>query len=170
MLDIYLAYDSSDEYWRIRFDDVFGQEFHCKMISPGDIDTSDGNTFIQWLHQKDFINSDTVVIVLMGPKAFSSKKLDWEIAAALEKKGARPGGVVPIRLPNHQDHRQKSVNPKRIPVRVADNLKSGYLKLYDWTESRGELEKWIYAAHKDARNRGHLVKNSRTLMERDMFL
>ena len=170
MIDIFLAYDSSDEYWRIRFDDVFGQDFNCRLISPGEMESETGEDFIRWILEQDLLTEDTVMVALIGPKTFASKKMDWELAAALEKKGRRPTGIVPTRLPNHDDYQKKSVNPRRIPGRLADNLKSGYVKIYDWTESPKELEKRIYTALKEARSLGMKASNSRKLMARDMFL
>jgi hypothetical protein len=140
------------------------------MVPPGEFSAGDGRAYIDQLLDQGLIQPDTVVVVLIGPKAYSSKKLDWEIAAALEKKGSHPTGLVPIRCPNHEDHGKQSVNPRRIPFRIADNLKSGFLKLYDWTENTRELENRLHAAMKDARVRSHQVKNSRPLMQRDMFL
>ena len=170
MFDIFLSYDGSDEYWRMRFDDVFGQDFTCSLVAPGDVRTAEGETYIGFLNDQGLLHKETVMVVLLGPKAFASKKLDWEIAAALNKKAGRPTGIVAVRLPNHEDHGKKTVSPKRLPVRIADNLHSGHLKLYDWTESPRELESRLYAADKNARANAGKVDNKRKLMTRDMFL
>lgn len=170
MFDIFLAYDSSDEYWRLRFDDVFSHSFNLRLVAPGDSEMLDGPTYVQRLSQSSLMSADTVMVVLLGPKAFASKKLDWEIAAALTVKGSRPTGIVPIRLPNHEDHGRKTVNAKRLPIRIVDNLQSGFLKLYDWTESSKELESRLYAAEKDSRKLAPKIKNQRALMTRDMIL
>lgn len=169
MPDIFLSYDGAEEYWRVRFDDVFGRAFACNMVRPAQIQAETGQSYIDDLAAKGFLTPETVMVVLLGPKTYSSRKVDWEIAAALNKIGSRPAGLVAMRLPNHQDHGKSSVNPSRIPSRIADNLKSGYIKLYDWTESQRELENRLFSALKDARQRAHLIKNSRALMERDMF-
>lgn len=170
MLDIFLAYDNSDEYWRLRFDDVFGETFKCHQVPPINMHTASGEEYVQSINSSGMLNAETVMVVLIGPKAYASKKLDWEISAALAKKGGRPSGVVPIRLPNHEDHGKKTVSPKRFPIRIVDNLHSGFLKLYDWTESSQELQSRLYAAEKDARTKPNKVDNSRKLMTRDMFL
>ena len=75
-----------------------------------------------------------------------------------------------MRLPNHEDHGKKTVSPKRFPIRIVDNLHSGFLKLYDWTESSKELQSRLYAAEKDSRTKPNKADNSRSLMKRDMFL
>lgn len=170
MLDIFLAYDNSDEYWRLRFDDVFGRLFKCHQISPMELQTETGEDYVERLTTSGMLNRETVMVVLIGPKAFASKKLDWEISAALKKKGGRPTGLVPVRLPNHEDHGKKTVSPKRFPIRIVDNLHSGFLKLYDWTESSKELQSRLYAAEKDSRTKPNKADNSRSLMKRDMFL
>lgn len=170
MLDIFLAYDNSDEYWRLRFDDVFGQSFKCHQVSPVDLLKTTGDDYVDKLVASGMLNRETVMVLLIGPKAFASKKLDWEISAALVKKRGRPTGIVPVRLPNHEDHGKKKVSPKRFPIRIVDNLHSGFLKLYDWTESEQELKTRLYAAEKDSRTIPNKTDNSRALMERDMFL
>lgn len=169
MPEIFLSYDGADEYWRARFDDVFGRAFPHRSVRPLDVPPTDGASYGRQLREKGYLSAETVTIVLVGPKAYSSKKVDWEIAASLEAQGGRPAGLLAVRLPTHQDYQRNTVNPRRIPQRLADNLRSGYIRIYDWTESEHELETRLYAALKDARGRMHLIKNTRTLMERDMF-
>jgi hypothetical protein len=169
MPEIFISYDASDEYYRARFDDVFGRSFPYRFVRPDAVPDGDGTFYCQELRAKGYLNDETVAVVLIGPKAYSSKKIDWEVSAALDTGSFRPAGLLAVRLPTHSDYQQPSVNPRRIPQRIADNLKTGYIKLYDWTESERELETRLYAALKDARSRAHLIKNSRDLMERDMF-
>jgi Thoeris protein ThsB, TIR-like domain len=168
MPEVFISYDSADEYWRARFDDVFGRAFPYRFVRP-DAVPDEGMRYRRELHEKGYLSTETVAVVLIGPKTFSSRKVDWEVAAALGNGTSRPAGVLAMRLPTHEDYQKRSVNPRRIPHRIADNLKSGYLKLYDWTESERELETRLYAALKDARARASLIANSRSLMERDIF-
>jgi Thoeris protein ThsB, TIR-like domain len=168
MPEIFISYDSADEYWRARFDDVFGRAHPFRFVRP-DAVPEEGALYGRELREKGYLTTETVVVVLIGPKTFSSKKVDWEVAAALDNGNARPAGVLAVRLPTHEDYQKSSVNPRRIPHRVADNLKSGYLRLYDWTESERELETRLFAALKNARGRAELIRNTRELMERDVF-
>ena len=169
MPDIFLSYDSAEEYWRTRFDDVFGRDWPYRTVRPTQVPTDDGAEYGRLLHEKGYMDAETVVIVLIGPRTFASRKVDWEIAAALNGAGGRPSGIIAVRLPNHEDYQKPSVNPRRIPQRLADNLKSGYLKLYDWTESLQELQTRLYAALKETRAGTAKLKNDRTLMERDVL-
>lgn len=169
MPEIFLSYDAADEYWRTRFDDVFGRNLPYRFVNPVDVPPGGGAIYARELWDKGYLNAETVTIVLIGPKTFASSKVDWEVAASLQSDGRRPAGVLAVRLPSHEDYRKSAVNPRRIPQRVADNLRSGYLRIYDWTESESELETRLYAALKDARGRAHLIKNARSLLERDMF-
>lgn len=169
MPEIFLSYDSADEYYRARFDDVFGRAFPYRSVRPAALPSDDGTFYIRELHNKGYLTTDTVMLVLIGPKTYSSKKVDWEVAAALEHRDNLTVGLVAVRLPTHPDFQKAMVDPRRIPRRIADNLKSGYIKIYDWTESERELESRLYSALKDARGRAHLIKNARSLMARDMF-
>jgi Thoeris protein ThsB, TIR-like domain len=169
MPEIFISYDAADEYFRARFDDVFGRSYTFRYVNPSHVPVEGGEHYSKELRDKGYLNDETVVVVLIGPKTYSSKKVDWEVAAALDNGKARPAGLLAVRLPTHEDYQKPSVNPRRIPQRIADNLKSGFIKLYDWTESDRELESRLYAALRDARGRAHLISNARQLMERDMF-
>ncbi len=169
MPEIFLSYDNADEYWRIRFDDIFAHDFTYRFVRPAAVPEEGGQFYGRELHEKGYLTLETVVLVLIGPRTYSSKKVDWEVAAALDNGSARPAGLMAMRLPTHEDYQKPSVNPRRIPQRIADNLKSGYIKLYDWTESHRELESRLFGALRDAKGRAHLIMNSRELLERDMF-
>ena len=169
MPDIFLIYDSADEYWRVRFDDVFAHEFAYRFVRPDAVPDEGGEFYGRELHDKGYLTPETVALVLIGPKTYSSKKVDWEVAAALDNGGTRPAGLIAVRLPSHEDYQKTSVNPRRIPQRIADNLRSGYIKIFDWTESHRELESRLYGALRDAKSRAHLIQNTRDLLERDMF-
>lgn len=170
MPEIFLSYDRADEYWRTRFDDVFGRDRPYRSVRPSQVPTEDGAEYGRLLREKGYLDAETVVMVLIGPKTFSSRKVDWEIAAAFGTGDSRPSGVLAVRLPNHEDYKKPSVNPRRIPQRLADNLRTGYLKLYDWTESLQELNTRLYAALKEVRTGAAKLKNDRPLMAKDMLV
>ncbi len=169
MLDIFLSYDGSDEYWRARFDDVFGHGRHYRSVRPADMPAQGGAFYASELISKGYITPDTVTVVLIGPRTFSSAKVDWEISAALGDGKGKVGGLLAVRLPNHPDYQKPAVNPKRLPVRIADNLKSGFLRLHDWTESEHELESRLYSANRDARTIQQKINNERALLARDIL-
>lgn len=169
-MNLFISYDpDTDEYWRVRFEDLFGRAFSTRSLPAGEIAAQDGDDYIHQIKARGYIDDNTVMVVLVGPRTYSRSHVDWEIAAALELKGSRPTPLVAIRLPTHPDHGKKSVNPNRIPFRLADNLRSGFLNLHDWSESEQELHSRIMGARKDVLERAHLVQNSRQPLNRDLL-
>jgi len=170
MPSLFLSYDyKTDEYWRVRFDDVFGDAYEIKLVQPGQLKPGDGAGYVKRLIDQQVLTPEDVVVVLLGPKTYSISKVDWDIAAALERKGMRPSGLLAIRLPTHEDHGKKTINPKRLPARLVDNIKSGYVKIYDWSETDTTMQTRYYQALKDTREKRTFIKNNRKLMEQDMF-
>jgi hypothetical protein len=165
---IFLSYDLEDESWRARFDDVFGRAHAFRYVSAADVPPGGGAAYARELRDMGYLDAETVVLVLIGPHTHASSKVDWEVAAALDGDGPARAGLVALRLPTHEDFRKPSVNPRRIPQRVADNLRSGYLNLHDWTESEPELTSRLEAALRDARGKATLAKNERALLPRDL--
>ena len=74
------------------------------------------------------------------------------------------GGV--IRLPRLVE--LLSVNPARIPLRLAENVKSGFCAVHDWTESTAQLHTWVNDAIRNANRKTHLVENSADPLQRDI--
>ena len=55
-------------------------------------------------------------------------------------------------LPNHPDFgADKKYKSENLPKRLAENLKSSYAVLYDWTDDRVKLQKWIEDAFKNTK-------------------
>lgn len=169
-MNLLISYDlSSDEYWRVRFSDVFGQDHEInsfKEIAKPGLYTEE---YVKSLTSSNWFTSQTAVVVLIGPKTYSSSRVDWEVSSALKPKTGRPTPLLALRLPTHSDHGRSMFNPSRIPARLADNIKSGYLGLYDWTESDQELNRLLSRAARTAKEKNDDADNKRKLMLKDMF-
>ncbi|GIX40489.1 MAG: hypothetical protein KatS3mg129_0222 [Leptospiraceae bacterium] len=79
-------YHKEDEYYRNRFEELFGHLFINRSVKPGDIDTDVSTEYIKRLIQEDYISDISVLVVLVGSKTYCRKHVDWEISAALMKK------------------------------------------------------------------------------------
>ena len=170
MTSLFLSYDyKTDEYWRVRFLDVYAGEFNVKIYNPQDFQAQTGEEYITYLVENGILTVEDVVVVLVGPRTYSMRKVDWDISAALTKKGMRPSGLIAMRLPTHDDHGKNTINPRRVPTRLVENIKSGYVKIQDWVESEQEMQSRYYQALKDAREKAAKIKNNRPLMAQDMF-
>ena len=94
-------YHREDEYYRERFEELFGHLFINKSVKPGDIDTDLSDEYIKRLIQWGYISDSSVVLVLVGPKTHCRKHVDWEISAGLDPRvGNKRAGLVGLILPN----------------------------------------------------------------------
>ena len=127
-----IYYHKDDQYYRNRFEDLFGHLFINKSVKPGDIDTDDSAEYIKRLIQQNYIEDISVLVVLVGPKTYCRKHVDWEISAALNKKVGGYSGLLGILLPEFPLIPDGKYNYDDIPPRLADNVKVGYAKVYLW--------------------------------------
>jgi len=125
-------YHKDDQYHRDSFETLFGHLFTDKSVKPGDIDSDDSDEYIKRLIQENYIEDTSVLVVLVGPKTYCRKHVDWEISAALNKKVGGYSGLLGILLPEFQLTPDGEYNYDDIPLRLADNVKAGYAKVYLW--------------------------------------
>jgi hypothetical protein len=106
--------------------------FINKSVKDGDIDTDVSTEYIKRLIQQGWISDTSVLVVLIGPKTYCRKHVDWEIAAALSKKVGGYSGLIGILLPEYKLSPGNRYRYDDIPSRLADNCKSGYASMYTW--------------------------------------
>ncbi|MHA1428593.1 MAG: TIR domain-containing protein [Candidatus Helarchaeota archaeon] len=160
-------YHHDDEYYRNRFEDLFGHLFINTSVKPGDIDTDLSTEYIKRLIQQGYISGSSVVLVLVGPKTYCRKHVDWEISAGLNKKVGGYSGLLGLCLPNHPNYNNDKYNPNIVPARLVDNLKTEYANFYDWTENESNIKKWIGAAFNQRITDKDRIDNSRLQMQRN---
>jgi hypothetical protein len=167
---LFVSFDhGQDDYWLVRFTDVFDQAFDIHSARTVDVEPADSQQYIRDLIQGGYIVDGTVLIVLLGAQTYARKIVDWEIAAALEIKPTRASGVMGLRLPTHADFGKATVNPARIPKRLAENVKSGFCAVHDWTETPAQLHTWVKEAIRNAAKKTHLVDNTADPLKRDIL-
>jgi len=138
----YYHYD--DQYYKEKFIKLFGDLIVNKSVEDGDIDGDNSDTYIKQLIQKGHLEDTTVLIVLVGAKTKCRKHVDWEISGALNLKvGDHYSGLVGILLPSHPDYGKKEVQLNNLPKRLADNVKSDYAQIHDWTTSEKSMQSII---------------------------
>lgn len=154
-------YHKDDEYYRYRFEQLFGSLFINKSVMRGEIDTDVSTDYIKRLIQEDYISDASVLVVLVGPKTYCRKHIDWEIYAALDKKVNGYAGLAGLCLPSHPDYIRSIYNPAAIPERLGDNLRTGYSKFYNWTEDAATIKNIIEEAFQARTSKSKLIDNSR---------
>lgn len=107
--------------------------------------------------RQDYLKDSTVTVVLVGSETYKRKWVDWEIYASLRPYGERTrNGLLGIRLPG----------ATTLPVRLQDNVDSGYAVLMDWENISWQLESEIDEAFKN-REFASLINNTRPLRQRN---
>lgn len=142
-------YHNDDQAYRNDFERRFGRLFISKSVEPGDIDSDLDTEYIKKIIQKNYISNSSVLIVLLGPKTYCRKHVDWEISAALNKKVGGYSGLMGILLPTFPLSSDGKYSFSAIPARLADNVKSGYAKVYTWNSFFNNSE-FLKSAIQDA--------------------
>jgi hypothetical protein len=166
---VFLSYcHRDDQYYRNRFDELFGHLFVDRSVEPGGIGTDISAEYIKRLIEEGYITDSSVLVVLVGERTWGRRNVDWEISAGLDRRiGAHTAGLLGIRLPTQTDYDKSQHRMDLVPPRLRDNLKTGYAKFYDWTESESILEGWIDDAFQARTARADKVDNSRRLFVKD---
>jgi hypothetical protein len=160
-------YHKDDEYYRKRFEELFGHLFLNKSVKDGDINTDVSAEYIKRLIQNGYISDTSVLVVLVGAKTYCRKHVDWEISAALSKKVGGYSGLIGLRLPTHPDFGKNNYKSENISSRLVENLESGYAKLYDWHENETSIKKIIDDAFNAKNTLSGSIKNSTAQFQRN---
>lgn len=158
-------YHKDDEYYRYQFEQSFGHLFISKAVQPGDINTDVSTDYIKRLIQQGYISNASVVIVLVGPKTYCRKHVDWEISAGLNKKIGGYSGLIGILLPQFPLTTEGKYYYDDLPERLTDNVKTGYAKMFTWSwlcSSNDRVTTAIEDAFQDRIYNADKIDNSRT--------
>ena len=162
--NVFITFHEDDIKYKERFVQRARKIIIDKSVDTGDIDdTGLKVATVRRIIRDDYIRDATVTIVLIGPRTWQRKHVDWEIGSSLRqtRKNSRCG-LLGILLPNHADYRKGNRNPRLLPPRLADNSKGDdpYAFIYDWPTERAEarLREWVQRAF--ARKDGKPPANS----------
>ena len=128
---VFISYYHEDEFYRNKFEELFGDIFINTSVKYGEIDDRLSTEYIKRLIREKHITNSSVVVVLCGPKTFCRKHVDWEIYAGLYNNA----GLIGLILPTHKDHKKTTWTPDTYPSRLEDNLRTKYAQLYHWTNN-----------------------------------
>ena len=139
-----------------------------KSVEDGDIKTDLSDEYVKQLIQKGYLSDTTVLVVLIGMKTKCRKHVDWEISGALNQKvGGNYSGLLGLLLPSHSDYGTGECTDDLIPDRLADNFKSKYAVIRDYTTDRQKLQEYIELAYNNRRKEANSRVNNRVQMKSD---
>lgn len=161
-------YHRDNEKDRIAFENLFGDLIVNKSVNDGDIDSENSDEYVKQLIQNGYLDDTTVLIALIGPKTKCRKHIDWEISGALNYKvGGTYAGLLGILLKDHPDFGSGKATYDLMPARLADNFKSKYAIIRDWTDDRSLMQSYIELAFENRIAKDKQRDNSRTQMTKN---
>jgi hypothetical protein len=164
---------ANDEAYKKEFKKIFS-DIHDILVpwdvEIGDIDPNLKTDTIRRKIRDEYLRDSTVTVVLIGSQTWQRKHVDWEIYSSLRDTQSNPrSGLIGILLPTHPDYKNNQINSKTIPPRFHDNWMNGFAKLYRWSISPIEIEKWVHEAFENRSKTSplpnlqrELFKNNRT--------
>lgn len=159
-------YHNDDQAYKDEFINIASDLIVSKSVEDGDINTNISTEYIKQLIQRGFLYDTTVLVVLIGNKTKCRKHVDWEISGALNYKvGDKYAGLLGLILPNHPDYGTKKATYNLMPARLADNFKSGYAVIEDYTTDRAKLQKYIELAFGNRKSKFDDRINSRSQLQ-----
>ena len=101
--------------------------------------------------RENHISQATVTVVLIGPRTWQRKFVDWEIGATLRDTTMNPRcGLLGVLLPTHPDYNRKEYDRHLIPPRLAINCAGNdpFARVYNWRSksSADSIQEWIHQA------------------------
>lgn len=135
--------DYKDEFERLTSDLIVN-----KSVGDGDITGDNSDDYTKKLIQDGYLSDTTVLVVLVGAKTKCRKHVDWEISGALDLKvGESYAGLFGILLPTHPDFEKPKYSYNNVPKRLAENIKTGYAGMINWTSDKKFLQSTIESAY-----------------------
>ena len=146
-------FHKDDEEYKNKFEWLTSDLIVNKSVGDGDISGDNSDDYIKKLIQDGYLRDTTVLVVLVGAKTKCRKHADWEISGALDLKvGESYAGLFGILLPTHPDFNKPKYLYDNVPKRLAENIKTGYAEMINWTSNRKFLQSTIENAYYRRRN------------------
>ena len=147
---VFISFHEQDIEYKQDFVRKMGKRIVDRSVDTGNIDTSLKTATVRQKIRDEYIRDATVTIVLIGPRTWQRKHVDWEISSSIRKtKRNLRCGLLGILLPNHSNHGRKR-NRRLIPPRLADNYTEDdpYALIYDWPRpwAPAKIAQWIHRA------------------------
>ena len=178
---LFVCCDHGDaETYRLAFEQAFGHLFAPGSPPPAYLEASSAEAYAEDLRRLRLIEAATLMVVLVSRNARVSRRIDWEIATGLERNGDGPAAaLLGIMLPDMPRRMAPEgaapgvpfFDYQDMPPRLADNVRSGYARIYDWgwlcADERRVIDALSVAAA-SRREQPQRVDNGRPRLTRDL--
>ena len=157
-------YHKDDQLYKETLDVIWGEKIINKSVMDGEYNPDDSDTYIKRLIREEKISDTSVIVVLIGNHKKNRKHVDWEIYAGLRASINGSAGLLGILLPEINTNGNEypfSV----LPPRLADNVKTGYAKIYKWNDAIKNFPQIVEEAFMNRINLRKCIKNDRVQMK-----
>ena len=167
---VFVSFHEEDIRYKENFVRMMGKRIADRSVDTGNIDdTGLKTTTVRQKIRDEYIRDATVSIVLIGPRTWQRKHVDWELGSSIRKTKKNPRcGLLGILLPSHPSYGKRR-NPRLLPPRLADNCEGEdpYSLVYDWPKpwAPAKVAEWIHRAF--VRRNGTPPDNSRQSFARN---
>jgi hypothetical protein len=158
-------YHKDDDRYKRYLVDRFSYLFINKSVENGEYDPDDSDEYVKRLIREDKITDSSIIVVLIGPNTYKRKHVDWEIYAGLRESINGRSALLGIVLPEYRLDAGNKFRYEDIPARLADNVKSGYSKIYSWSYAIQNFSQIINDAFNEKNSIKNKADNSRQQMK-----
>ncbi|OUS08162.1 hypothetical protein A9Q96_01480 [Rhodobacterales bacterium 52_120_T64] len=149
--NVFISYHhANDENYKNEFERLFSGIYdilETKAVSDGDINPYIQTDTIRNKIRDEFIREASVTVVLIGTETWKRKHVDWEISGSIRQTSHNSRtGLIGILLPTRPDFGTEKFTINTTPPRLYDNVKSGFAKIYDWSNNAQSVQGWIHEA------------------------
>lgn len=161
---VFISFHEQDIKYKEAFVHMMGKRMVDRSVDTGNVDdTGISTTRVRQIIRDEYIRDASVTIVLVGPRTWQRKHVDWEIGSSIRKtKRNSRCGLLGVLLPSHSSYRRKR-NLRLLPPRLADNNRGEdpYALIYNWPSpwTPAKIAEWIHRAF--VRRNGTSPNNSR---------
>lgn len=141
---VYVSCHSDDQVYWSYFKDLFSDTYEIivsdsirmRDFRMGDYDDKKISTEKVRRHIRDkYLQDTTVTVVLVGANTWQQESVDWEINASIHQtEFYSRSGLLGIMLPTYTRPPDKLYNPRTILLRLHDNIRCGFSKIYPWID------------------------------------
>ena len=157
-------YHKDDQFYKEELERKWGNVIINESVRDGEYNSDDSDAYIKRLIREDKISYSSVIVVLVGPNTKARKHVDWEIYAGLRDSVNGSSGLVGIILPEILTKDGKYYQSD-LPARLADNVASGYAKVYAWDYAIRNFPTIVDEAFKDRLDLRDKKTNNRKQMK-----
>lgn len=160
-------YHHDDQEYKVYIDKYLSGNIINKSVMDGEYDPDNSDEYIKRLIREDKVSDSSVIVVLVGANTKGRKHVDWEIYAGLRASINGSSGLVGIILPEIIPTSDGNFYYSDMPERLADNVRSGYAKIYTWNYAIAHFDEIIEEAFNNRKAKYNLRDNTRLQMKRN---